>query len=318
MATVPGVLGPIDTTELGFTLMHEHIFVVRAGRCGSRSPSWLDRDALVEHATREVLSVRERGVGTIADLTPVNLGRDIHLIREVAERAEMQIIASTGLYWMEEPFHIQAWEIDQLVEVLLPDVTDGIQGTDSKAGIIKCATDHLGVTDFNRKLLQVAARLHRATGAPISTHTSVEHEVGPAQQDVFEEEGVDLGRVVIGHCGDTQDVDYLESILRRGSMIGMDRFGLDFILPTEKRVDTIAELCRRGWAERMVLSHDASCFIDWFPAGEHSGRPRRTGTGVTFLDDVIPALGEVGVTEEQIRMMTVENPRRVFERQGSY
>jgi phosphotriesterase-related protein len=304
------VLGPIDTADLGFTLMHEHILIANWAMRMSFD-HWLDRDAHIERATREVLAAKERGVGTLVDLTPINLGRDIHVIREVAERAEMQVIAATGFYWTEEPF-LQAWEVDRIVGWLLPDIERGIQGTDIRAGIIKCASDHLGVTPFNKKLLQVAARLHRASAVPISTHTSVAHRTGLAQQDVFEEEGVDLSRVVIGHCGDSQDLDYLESILRRGSTIGMDRFGVDMILPTEKRVETIAELCRRGWASRMVLSHDACCHIDWFPNDMiRAVAPRWNFRHIP--DDVIPALRKAGVGEADLRAMTVENPRRIFE-----
>ncbi len=314
MATVNGVLGPIDSEELGFTLMHEHILVANWAMRQSFA-DWVDVDAHVEYATGEVRSAKERGVKTIVDLTPINLGRDIHVIREVAERAQMQVIAATGFYWTEEPW-LQGWEVDRLVEWLIRDIEKGIQGTDVKAGIIKCATDHLGVSDFNRKLLQVTARLHRATGVPISTHTSVQHGTGPGQQDVFAEEGVDLGRVVIGHCGDTEDVEYLESILKRGSFIGMDRFGLDFMLPMEKRVSTIVELCRRGHAGRMVLSHDACCHIDWFPkAAVAQMAPRWNFRHIP--DDVVPALRKEGVSEEQLRKLTVYNPRRIFEQQGA-
>jgi phosphotriesterase-related protein len=315
MATVPGVLGPIDTHDLGFTLMHEHILVANWAM-RQAFPGWLDRDAHVRFAAGEVLAAKERGVRTIVDLTPINLGRDIDVIREVAERAEMQVIAATGLYWTEEPW-LQGWEADRLVEWLLRDLTHGIQGTGVRAGIIKCATDHLGVTPLNQKLLQVAARLHRATGVPVSTHTSVAHRTGLAQQDVFEAEGVDLRRVVIGHCGDTEDADHLEEILRRGSTIGMDRFGVDVILPTEKRVATIAELCRRGWAGSLVLSHDACCHIDWFPKEMiRTIAPRWNFRHIP--DDVIPALRKAGVAEEHVRQMTVENPRRIFEMQGAY
>jgi phosphotriesterase-related protein len=128
---------------------------------------------------------------------------------------------------------------------------------------------------------------------------------------------VDLRRVVIGHCGDSKDLSYLEAILKRGSMIGMDRNGIDLILPTRERVATIAELCRRGWADRMVLSHDASCFIDWFP------RPLVEKTLPDWhyrhvCDAVIPALRESGVGDEAIGKMTIENPRRFFEQQGPY
>ncbi len=315
MATIQGVLGPIDTAELGFTLMHEHILVANWSmrQCFA---DWIDLERHRRDAIEEVISAKERGVATIVDLTPINLGRDIDVIREVAERAQTQVIAATGLYWTEEPW-LQGWEADYLVDFLIRDIEQGIQGSSAKAGIIKAATDHLGVTPLNKKVLQVAARLHRATGVPISTHTSCEHRTGLSQQDVFEEEGVDLSRIVIGHCGDTEDLEYLETILRRGSFIGMDRFGLDLVLPMEKRVSTVAELCRRGHSNRMVLSHDACCHIDWFPAQ----MIRQTAPRWNFRhipDDVIPALRKEGVSEEQIRSMIVENPRQLFERQGAY
>ena len=315
MAKVQTALGEIDTAELGFTLMHEHVLVA-TWSMRQALPSWLDRDAHVVHAVAEARAAAARGVRTIVDLTPINLGRDVPLIREVAEKAEMQIIVATGFYWTEEPW-FQGWETDRLVEFLLPEITRGAQGTTTRAGIIKAATDHLGVTPLNRKLLEVAARLHRATGVPISTHTDVHGHTGLAQQDVFAEEGVDLGRIVIGHCGDTEDVAHLEAILRRGSFIGMDRFGLDFLLPMEKRVSVIAELCRRGWAAQIVLSHDASCHIDWFPR-EMIERMAPRWTFRHIPDDVLPALSAAGVSEEHVRAMTVANPRRIFERQGAY
>jgi phosphotriesterase-related protein len=315
MAKINGVLGPLDTASLGFTLMHEHILVANWAMRQAFA-DWIDRDAHVVHATSEARSAKERGVDTMVDLTPINLGRDIHVIREVAERAAMQVIAATGFYWTEEPW-LQGWEIDRLAAYLVRDIEQGIQGTPTRAGIIKCATDHLGVTDLNRKLLQVSARAHRATGVPISTHTAVAQRTGLAQQDVFAEEGVDLTRVVIGHCGDSTDIDYLEAILRRGSFIGMDRFGVDIILPTPERVATIAELCRRGYDRQMVLSHDACCHIDWFPK-ERIAQMAPRWNFRHIPDDVIPALRESGVTAAQVRTMTIDNPRRLFERQGAY
>jgi len=315
MAAINGVRGPIDSGTLGFTLMHEHVLVANWAM-RQAFPDWIDRAAVIARAVEEARAAKARGIRTLVDLTPINLGRDIRVIHEVAEQADIQIIAATGFYWTEEPW-LQGWEPAALADLLIRDVTEGIQGTTIKAGIIKAATDHLGVTELNRKLLQIAARVHRATGVPISTHTAVQERTGLAQQDIFAEAGVDLSRVVIGHCGDTEDIALLEEILRRGSFIGMDRFGLDLILPMEKRVSVIAELCRRGWVDRLVLSHDACCHIDWFPAAEI----RRLAPRWSFRhipDDVLPALRRDGVTEAQIVTMTVENPRRVFERQGAY
>jgi len=315
MATIQGVCGPIDTGELGFTLMHEHVIVASLAM-RKAFPDWMDREQTVERAVRELRAVQERGVRTLVDLTPINLGRDVALIREVAERAEMQIVAATGFYWTEEPW-MEAWDHETLTRYLVRDLEQGIQGTPIRAGIIKCATDRQGVTDLNRKLLEVTARAHRRSGAPISTHTSVAHRTGLAQQDVFEAEGVDLARVVIGHCGDSEDLDYLEQILRRGSTLGMDRFGIDIILPTKQRVATIAELCKRGFAGQLVLSHDASCHIDFFPRE----LVKKTVPHWNFLhipNDVVPALADAGVSDAQIEQMTSGNPRRIFERQGSY
>ena len=315
MATINGVLGPIETRDLGFTLMHEHILVANWAmrHC---FPGYVDEEKLVRDAVRELGTLRQRGVRTMVDLTAINLGRDIRVIREVAEKTGMQLIAATGFYWTEEPW-MDAWDAEVLAEYMIREIREGIEGTDTRAGILKCATDRLGVTPFNKKLLQATARAHRLTGVPISTHTDVSNRSGLAQQDVFEECGVDLRRVVIGHCGDSEDIAYLESILKRGSTIGMDRNGIELILPTKQRVATIAELCRRGWADQMVLSLDASCFIDWFP----KQLIEQTVSDWNYrhvCDAVIPALLERGVSEQQIRSMTVDNPRRIFEQQGAY
>jgi phosphotriesterase-related protein len=319
MPSVNGVLGPIDTSDLGFTLMHEHVLVANSAM-RQAFKGWVDVDEVVRFATDEARAAAESGVRTIVDLTPINLGRDIHVIRKVAERAGVQMIAATGLYYHEEPWMV-GWPADRMVEFLIQDIEKGIQGTDIKAGIIKCATDHDGVTPNNDKLLRVAARLHRATGVPISTHTDVAVGAGLAQQDVFEDEGVDLSRVVIGHCGDSEDLDYLEKILKRGSFIGMDRFGIDTVLAPDKRIATVATLCERGWADRMVLSHDACCHLDFFPKDLFDSGMRAQLPNWNFRhipDDVVPALRKAGVTEAALRQLTVDNPRRVFNGQGAY
>jgi phosphotriesterase-related protein len=315
MPTVPGVLGPIDTADLGFTLMHEHIMIANWSMRQAFA-DWVDTEDVIEYASGELAKAKEVGVRTVVDLTPINIGRDIHVIRETAERAGVNVIAATGLYYTEEPW-LESWPAEKLVEWLIRDLRDGIQGTNVRAGMVKCATHHAGVTPVNRKLLDVAAQLHRETGVPISTHTDVNNRSGLAQQDVFEEAGVDLSRVVIGHCGDSQDVEYLGAILERGSFIGMDRFGLDMILPTEQRVGVIAELCRNGYAGQMVLSHDACCHIDFFP-DPRIGAMLPNWNFRHVPCDVVPALRKNGVSEEQIRAMTVDNPRRIFEKQGAY
>ena len=134
---------------------------------------------------------------------------------------------------------------------------------------------------------------------------------------MFAEEGVDLSRVIIGHSGDTTDVDYLEQLVAAGSYLGMDRFGLDNILSFTDRVDTVARMCERGHADKMVLAHDAACFIDWLP---EATLPFALPNWhyLHIHRDVLPALRRRGVTEEQITTMLVDNPRAIFARQGGY
>jgi phosphotriesterase-related protein len=316
MATINTVSGPIDTADLGFTLMHEHIIVESPGV--KENFPIVDRQAEIEKAAGKLKDAMARGVKTLVDLTPGDW-RDIPLVKEVVAKSQMQVIVATGIYW-EVPHHFRATtgrSVDYIADLFIRDIQDGIMDTGVRAGIIKCATDEPGVTQDVERILQASARAHRATGVPISTHTHPASEVGLKQQDVFESEGVDLSRVVIGHSGDSEDIAYLRKLCDRGSYIGMDRFGVDVYLPTANRVATIARMCELGYAERMVLSHDASCYFGWVdPPLREKLVPNWHFNHIP--DDVLPALKQAGVTEEQVQTMTVDNPRRIFERQGSY
>src|SRR3990172_11987112 len=242
MPSVNTVSGPIDTADLGFTLMHEHIIVESPGvRENFRI---FDRSAEIEKAVAKLKDVMARGVNTLVDLTPADW-RDIPFVKEVVARSGMQVIVATGIYW-EVPHYFRAFglrSIDHIADLFVRDIRDGIMDTGVRAAIIKCATDETGVTEDVERILRASARAHCATGVPISTHTHAASRVGLKQQDIFEDEGVDLGRVIIGHSGDSEEIEYLTRLIERGSYIGMDRFGLDMFLPTEKRVATIAKLC---------------------------------------------------------------------------
>ena len=181
-----------------------------------------------------------------------------------------------------------------------------------KAAFLKCAIEEQVLTSGVERVMRAVGQAHVETGAPITVHTNPHTESGLVAQKVLASEGVDLTKVVIGHSGDSTDLDYLCRIADAGSYLGMDRFGLDVLLPFENRVDTVAELVRRGYAERMVLAHDAACFIDWFEEGAKAAAvPNWNFTHIS--DDVIPALVERGVTEQQVATMMVDNPRRYFE-----
>jgi phosphotriesterase-related protein len=312
MATVETARGPVATAELGPTLMHEHI-VTRSPGVHENWPHLFDRDAILALAGRKLADLATRGIRTIVDLTTVDLGRDIDLIGAVARQARVHVIVATGVWWMPQRY-FSAHGVDEVAELFIRDITRGIGASGVKAAIIKCATDTAGVTPVIENILRASARAQRATGVPISTHTWAAGRSGEAQQAIFAQEGVDLRRVIIGHSGDSDDLGYLRGLMERGSTIGMDRFGLDHFLPTEKRVEVLARLCAEGYAARMVLSHDANCWTAMLSEdAKRRTRPRWHYTHIS--DDILPALRKAGVSEDQIDQMLVRNPRAIFEGQ---
>jgi len=204
-----------------------------------------------------------------------------------------------------------------MVEMFVSDITEGIAGTGVKAAFLKCAIDHQGMTDGVARVMRAVARAHRHTGAPITVHTHPHSQTGLAVKALLcDEEGVDPTRVVLGHSGDSSDVDHLSALADEGFILGMDRFGLNVETTFEARADTVVEMCRRGYADRMVLAHDAACYIDWIDPNVLAMM-----TDWSYLhihDDVLPYLREQGVTEAQITTMLVDTPRRYFEDNEAY
>jgi phosphotriesterase-related protein len=325
MALVNTVKGPIDVVRMGVTLMHEHVFVLSTEIMQNFPETWGEEDNRVADAVTRLNELKARGVDSIVDLTVIGLGRYIPRIKRIAAQSQLNIIVATGVYTYNDVpfyFHYQGPGTDlggeePMVDMFVRDIEEGIADTGVKAAILKCATDIQGVTPGVERVLRAVAQAQRRTGVPISTHTHAPTERGLEQQRIFLEEGVDLSRVIIGHSGDTTDTDYLEKLIANGSYIGMDRFGIDVLLPFEDRVNTVAKMCGLGYAEKMVLSHDASCFMDALPeAAVPVMLPR--WHYLHIHNDVIPALKKRGVTDEQISTMLVDNPRKIFERQGSY
>lgn len=323
---VETVTGALDTAALGAVLMHEHVFV-HTTEIARDYPdlSWTDRDAVRDTAVDRLQELVGLGISTLVDLTVLGCDRSIPDIAWVAQRVpDLAIIVAAGLYTFDElPRFAAARPVpaggrDVLTDMFVRDITVGIGDSGVRAGILKCCIDKPGLTPGVERVLRATARAHRETGAPISTHTDAASRSGLVQQKVFADEGVDLSRVVIGHCGDTTDLDYLMAIMDRGSVIGCDRFGLyrDGLATLSERLDTIQALCERGYADRIVLSHDAHCHSDWVGPDVRERLPDWNYAHIPQV--VLPGLRERGVTDSQISQMLSVTPRRIFEAQGAY
>ncbi len=327
MAQVNTLKGAVDTASLGVTLMHEHIFIVTPDLRQNYPdyPAHWDEEAREADAVERLRDLASLGIRTIVDPTVVGLGRYIPRVLRVVEQVDLNVVVATGLYTYNDippGFHYVGPGTmfggeDPMVDLFVKDIIEGIAGTGVKAAFLKCAIDEPGLTPGVERVLRAVARAHRLTGAPITVHTYVGNESGLIAQRVLREEGVDLSRVVIGHSGDSTDLAYLRALADTGSYLGMDRFGIDVLLPMEPRVETVARLCEEGYADRMVLSHDASCYNDWFDPDMVKAAAPNWHYGYISAD-VLPALRERGVKEEHITAMLEDNPRRYFENVSAY
>ncbi|WP_067811237.1 phosphotriesterase family protein [Actinomadura kijaniata] len=312
------VRGPV--ADAGATLMHEHVFGLSPEILWNWPdiPEGWDPEERAREAAGRLDALKAAGIDTIVDLTVVGLGRHVPSVQRVAALTEINIVAATGLYTYDElpPYFGNRGPgtlfggPDRLAEFFVRDITEGIGRTGVKAGMLKCATGRKGITPGVERVIRAVAAAHRETGVPITTHSESATRNGLDQQRLLAEEGVDPSRVVIGHAGDSTDLAYLEELIAGGSYLGMDRFGIEFTSFAD-RVATVAALCERGHADRMVLSHDSYCFNDRFDP--EVVRRRHPNYHLLHIPhDVLPALRAAGVTEEQIRQMLVDNPRRIL------
>ena len=320
--TVQSLAGPLETAALGRTLMHEHIFNLTLEVQGAVDGfnGW-DEEVEIPRAQEALRALKAAGYDTLMDLSVIGLGRDVGLIQRAAEGTGMQILLATGLYTYDVLPRL--WHFsgpgtllggdEPLDAIFRRDIEEGFGETGVKAAMLKCAVDAPGMTEHVERVLRACCRVHGETGTPITVHTHPETRRGLDALRVLGEEGVDPTRVMLAHCGDSTDLDYLEELAQSGATLGFDRFGLEVLLPTEARVATVAAMVERGYADQMILSHDAISFTDWFPPGmKEQIAPNWHWLHVE--QDVLPALRARAVTEEQITTMMVDVPRAFFER----
>ncbi len=325
MPFVQTARGQVDTADLGRTYMHEHIFVLTPDVQQNYPDEWGDEDDRVADAVAKLSALAAGGTRTIVDPTVIGLGRYIPRVQRIAEEVpQLNIVVATGCYTYDSvPFYFHyrgpalsdalgADVPDPMVDMFVSDIETGIAGTGVRAGMLKCAVDHQGLTPGVERVMRAVAAAHRATGTPITVHTHPGSRTGlEVQRILCGEEGVAPGRIVLGHSGDTADADHLTELAEAGFVLGMDRFGINLGTSFEARCDIVVELCRRGLAERMVLSHDAACYIDWIDPNVLPFMPQWHYLHIE--QDVLPYLRDHGVTEEQVTSMLVDTPRRFFE-----
>jgi phosphotriesterase-related protein len=314
MPTLNTVLGPLEATDLGFTLSHEHVGTNAAG-LRHTYPEFIDRAGIIEQSTAALKEAYAEGLRTIVDVSTFDLGRDIAMIAEVARQSGVNIVVATGNH-LAVPRPFGDVSPDVIAPMYVREIEEGIEDSGVKAAVIKVASDRGGITSPQEVVLRAAARAHLQTGAPISTHTWSPDRVGEQQVAILEEEGADLTRVYIGHSNDDTDLDYLLGLLEKGVWLGLDRYPGGRVTGTpdwEQRTEVAKKLMDAGYTERIMLSHDYSVPKARNGAEVQEERRRANPDGYNFISrHVLPRLMELGASEHDIHQITVENPRRFF------
>jgi len=308
MAHVQTVLGPIEPSALGFTLPHEHTQIA-LWHIEGRWDYWqLTRDEPVILA--ELARYRDAGGSGLVDLTLPGVGRAPAWLRGLAEASGIHIVMGGG--WYRTAYYppealIDRRSVDDLADELVRDVTDGVGESGVRPGIFgEIGTDKPWVSAAEERVHRAVGRAARRTGLAITTHGPLS-DVGLAQLRIFEEEGADPGRVVIGHADSYPVLEHQLAIIERGANVEFDFLGMPW--PTEQHaeartIELTCELLSRGHADRILLSHDV-CHDHQLKANEGNGY-------VHLFETFLPRLRAAGVSDAEIETMTVANPRRLL------
>jgi phosphotriesterase-related protein len=314
------VTGPIAASDLGRTLMHEHMMIGYAGWESDTLRPGPRRADMVKMCEDRIAEIRAHGVTTMLDPCPNDLGRDVEFAAEISARTGFRVICATGLY-KEDEGGTAYWKFraglggspDAIAELFIHELTVGIGETGIRAGIIKVATGSPEISAYERMILEAAAKASVETGAPITTHTD-HGALGAEQQRILTEGGVPAHRIVIGHSCGSSDHDYHMDIVKGGSYLGFDRFGLEILQPDATRVASLLAILKKGAGSRVVVSHDTVwCWRGQpIPNTEAFAEMLAEWTPSHFFTGIVPQLLAGGATKEQIETLLVDNPRRFF------
>ena len=309
MSRVNTVLGPVPAEELGVVAVHEHIGY---GMPGSELDTrwWKTPEQRYEETVPKLRTFHEYGGGTFVDATGICNGRDVAYYRSLSEKTGVHIVACTGFVGGDTALpHFARASVDYLTRQFVHEITVGIGGTGSRAGVIKVGVSRGGrMTDLDKRIYRAAARAALTTGVPILTHLAIDAENAVA---IFAEEGLPLDRVLFGHVDDGVNADKTRDtwIIEQGGRLGFDTFGYETELPDppfwarprKDRLDHFLRFVKGGHADKVLASADANC--------SPLGWPGVKGHTVNYIFEVlIPDLRDNGVDEATITKLFVENP----------
>jgi phosphotriesterase-related protein len=297
------VFGKIDASELGATLIHEHVLVDFIG-ADKISPDRWKHDEVIKKVLPYLLEVKSKGIQTVVECTPALIGRDVLLLQKLSKQSGLNILTNTGYYGASNNKYLPSWAFTetagQLANRWVTEFEKGIDGTDIKPGFIKTGVNDGTLSELHQKLVKAAALTHLKTGLTICSHTG---PAIPAREEIviLKNLKVHPSAFVWVHANGSHD-DFME-LAQSGCWISLDGISEESI---EKNVETIMFLKEKGFLNQILVSHDAG----WYSPGEADGGKFRGYT--TISNKLLPALKQKGFEENDIRQLIITNPANAF------
>lgn len=324
MNMVNTVTGPVPANQLGRTLMHEHFLYGYCGYQGDATLGPFREEEAFRICVEAARTAQSYGVHTVVDATTNECGRNVRFLERLARETGLNIICSTGFYFEQESAYAY-WKFrsafadieDEIARMMITELTEGIEGTGIRAGVIKLASSYGVISPMEEIFFKAAARAQRETGCVIITHTQ-QGTMGPEQAALLIAHGADPGKIAIGHMCGNQDIEYHKRVLEQGVYVNLDRFGLQgelFHTPTDEgRVDLIEQLVAAGYEDKVLLGHDS--------VNVQLGRPNlmnpimqealKDANIGTLGNKVIPEMRRRGFGDGLIETFFTANPAKLF------
>ncbi|WP_409292812.1 phosphotriesterase [Peribacillus sp. SCS-37] len=323
MTIINTVTGPISVERLGKTLIHEHFIFGYPGFQGDVTLGGFQEEEALAEAVKIARQIQSFGVQTVVDPTPNECGRNPEFLKKISEETGLQIICATGYYYEGEgatPYFKFRQALgtaeEEIYEMFIKEINEGIAGTGIKPGVIKLASSKNKITPYEQMFFRAGARAQKETGVVILTHTQ-EGTMGPDQARFLIENGADPSKIIIGHMCGNINPQYHKETMDQGVRIGFDRFGIQGMVGApfdQERVQVLLALLKEGYEDQIMLAHDTVNI--WL------GRPPVMNEQLTkimenwhpghIFSNILPQLREKGVTEKQIDKMIGENAKALF------
>ena len=310
------VQGKVKPEDLGRTLIHEHVLVGFPGWfMDARMPAFNRREA-VARCVDAFQQLHAYGVRTVIDPCPMDLGRNVEVIAEVSQKSGISLICATGAYVesMGIPYTFNALTVDQIAECFQKEIEDGVDATGIRCGVIKIATGEGLVSEYERKVLTAAAKAAKFTGVPLISHTE-NCSCGHDQIDITTGQGLPASHMIVGHSDGRDDHPYQKSLADRGAYVGFDRFGLEMMISDEIRIKNLKAMVDCGHKDRVMVSHDTvNCWEGSYNGGDPADLNKTLPNWrMTHLfENIFPELKRMGMSQEDLDHIVIENPRRYF------